>query len=67
MKDVMGVARTIIIIGILMNMFIGNSEQWEELLAEEARLAAEEALNSTEDGGGGIVAAVQDAFKNDEF
>eukprot|EP00581_Thalassiosira_minuscula_P008067 CAMPEP_0183703840 /NCGR_PEP_ID=MMETSP0737-20130205/1419_1 /TAXON_ID=385413 /ORGANISM="Thalassiosira miniscula, Strain CCMP1093" /LENGTH=1670 /DNA_ID=CAMNT_0025930637 /DNA_START=59 /DNA_END=5071 /DNA_ORIENTATION=- len=67
MKDVMGLARTVIIIGILMNMFIGDSEQWEEMLAEEARLA-EEALNGTiETSGEGIMASVEDALKNDEF
>ncbi|KAL7532147.1 hypothetical protein ACHAXR_005722, partial [Thalassiosira sp. AJA248-18] len=66
MKDVMGFARTVIVIGILMNMFIGNSEQWEEMLAEEARLA-EEALNATEDASDSIVDIVADAFKNDEF
>lgn len=46
MKDVFGLARTVIVIGIVMNMFVGNSEMWEEMLAEEARLA-EEALNAT--------------------
>lgn len=68
MKDVMGLARTVIIIGILMNLFVGNSEQWEELLAEEERLAEEALLNATEDAGGdGLLAAVDDAFKTDEF
>jgi len=68
MKDVMGLARTIAIIMFLMNMFLGNTEQWEELLEEEARLAAE-ALNSTADEaiGESIVSAVEDAFKSDEF
>lgn len=64
MKDVMGFARTVIVIGILMNMFIGNSEQWEEMLAEEARLA-EEALNATEEASDSIGTIVADAFKND--
>ena len=68
MKDVMGLARTIAIIMFLMNMFLGNTEQWEELLEEEARLAAE-ALNSTADEaiGESIVSVVEDAFKSDEF
>jgi len=68
MKDFWGLARTVVVIGLLMNMFIGNSDQWEEMLAEEARLLAEEALNSTiEASGDGILAAVEDAFKTDEF
>ena len=51
-----------------MNMFIGDSDQWEEMLAEEARLLAEEALNSTSEvSGDGIFAEIADAFKNDEF
>merc|ERR1719296_556865 len=68
MKDVMGLARTIAIIMFLMNMFLGNTEQWEELLEEEARLAAE-ALNSTADEaiGESIVSVVEDALKSDEF
>jgi len=67
-KDVFGVARTIFVIGILMNMFIGDSDQWEEMLAEESRLLAEEALNSTSEASSdGIFAEVADAFKNDEF
>ena len=70
MKDFWGVARTVLVIGIIMNIFLGNSEQWEELLEEEARLA-EEALNATDDllGGGNdtVLAAVDEAFKNDEF
>ncbi|KAL9188926.1 hypothetical protein ACHAXT_011416 [Thalassiosira profunda] len=69
MKDVWGVARTVLVIGIIMNIFLGNSEQWEELLEEEARLA-EEALNATEDllvGNDTVLAAVDEALKNDEF
>ena len=51
-----------------MNMFIGDSDQWEEMLAEEARLLAEEALNSTSEASSdGIMSAVADAFRNDEF
>jgi cation-transporting ATPase 13A1 len=60
MKDVMRLARTFIIIVVLMNAFLGNSEQWEEMLEEEARLAAE-ALNSTSD------VVIDDTFKRDEF
>mmetsp|Transcript_11549 Transcript_11549/g.25318 ORF Transcript_11549/g.25318 Transcript_11549/m.25318 type:complete len:1715 (-) Transcript_11549:74-5218(-) len=68
MKDVMKLARTVTIIGILMNMFLGNSEQWEEMLEEEARLAEEALLNSTDAvSGESIVAAVEDAFQSGEF
>lgn len=68
MKDVMGLAKTTIIIGLLMHVFIGNSDQWEEMLAEEARLA-EEALNATEAavGADGIAAVIEDVLINDEF
>lgn len=37
-KDVLGVAKTIGIIFALMYMFLGNDEQWEEMLREEGRL-----------------------------
>jgi cation-transporting ATPase 13A1 len=47
MNDVWHLCRTIIVIGFLMNMFLGNSEQWEELLEQE-RLAA---LNDTDVNG----------------
>lgn len=68
MKDVLGVLQTVVIIGMIMNMFLGDSDQWEEMLEMEAKLA-EEALNSTdaEASGEGILSAVQDSFKNDEF
>lgn len=68
MKDVYGLAKTVIIIGILMNMFLGNSEQWEDLLEEEARLAEEALLNGTDvTSGESVVAAVEDVFQSDEF
>ena len=71
----------LLIIGLLMKVFLGNDEQWEELLAEEARLAAAEAMNDTMtevDGGVADVAAAlmdnviagvtgDDAFISDEF
>lgn len=66
MKDVWGLARTVVVIGVLMQMFLGNSEQWEEMLAEEARLAAE-AMNSTSEEIVDMVESVVDAIKNDEF
>ena len=65
MKDVWSLARTCLVIGTLMHMFIGNSDQWEEMLAEEARLAAEEASGA--ETGDGILAVVENAITNDEF
>jgi len=63
-KDVFALARTCVVIGILMNMFLGNSDQWEEMLLEEARLAAE-ALNETTTES--VVETVAEAVINDEF
>merc|ERR1711966_43871 len=65
MKDVWSLARTCLVIGTLMHMFIGNSDKWEEMLAEEARLAAEEASGA--ETGDGILAVVENAITNDEF
>ena len=42
LKDVISLARTFAIIGTLMYVFMGNSEQWDELLAMEQNLTAEE-------------------------
>lgn len=67
MKDVMGLARTVVVIGILMNMFLGNSEQWEEMLAEEARLAEEALMNSTDANAESMASVAADVFKTDEF
>jgi cation-transporting ATPase 13A1 len=68
-KDVWHIARTVVVIGLLMNMFLGNSEQWEQMLAEEeARLAAEALNNSTiAEEIVDVVANVLDDFKTDEF
>lgn len=67
MKDVMKLARTIAVIGFLMYSFLGNSEQWEEMLEEEARLAAE-ALNDTEASGDIVTATVENIVQmHDEF
>ncbi len=60
MKDVMGLARTFLVIGFLANMFLGNNELWDELMEEERRLAEEEALlNATSNET--VMAAVKDA------
>ena len=70
MKDVWHIARTIAVIGILMNMFLGDSDQWEELIAEEERLLAEEARNASEALAGSIngsVAAAVGGALSDEF
>ena len=62
MKDVMGVARTFLVIGFLAHMFLGNNELWDELLEEERRLAEEEALlNATSNET--LFTAVKDAVK----
>lgn len=45
LKDVLGLSRTIAVIGTLMFMFLGNDDQWEELLREEGRL---DELNGTD-------------------
>lgn len=67
-KDVWHIARTVVVIGLLMNMFLGNSEQWEQMLAEEARLAAEALENSTiAEETVDVVATVVDDYKIDEF
>jgi cation-transporting ATPase 13A1 len=40
--DVFGIAKTFAIIGVIMHVFLGNSDQWDEMLALE-----EAALNAT--------------------
>ena len=67
MKDVMGVARTFLIIVVIMNVFLGNNEQWEEMLAEEARLAAEALNNTFEENVDVLDVDIVDAFKREEF
>jgi cation-transporting ATPase 13A1 len=52
LKDVMGLARTVGIMFFLMYTFLGNDEQWEELMLQEGRheelgLNATNATNST--------------------
>lgn len=73
LKDVMKLGRTIAVIGFLMNAFLGNSEQWEEML-EADRLLEEAALNDTgvmNDGDGlasmvkGVVEACVGSHCND--
>ncbi len=46
-KDVFGLVKTIVMIVLLMQMFLGNDEQWQELLEEEAQQA--ELLNGSDD------------------
>jgi cation-transporting ATPase 13A1 len=50
-SDVMRLGRTVAVIGFLMYTMLGNDEQWEELLREEARLAELSLLNETADNG----------------
>jgi cation-transporting ATPase 13A1 len=53
-KDVFGLARTVGVIFFLMYSFLGNDDQWEELMLQEGRLeelginATENATNATE-------------------
>jgi cation-transporting ATPase 13A1 len=47
LRDVFGFARTLFVIAFIMNMFIGNSEQWDVMLAMEQN----KTLNSTNDTG----------------
>mmetsp|Transcript_39026 Transcript_39026/g.94360 ORF Transcript_39026/g.94360 Transcript_39026/m.94360 type:complete len:429 (+) Transcript_39026:1-1287(+) len=47
MKDIFILVRTFVVIYFLMNMFLGNDEQWEEMMLQEGRLE-ELGLNSTE-------------------
>jgi cation-transporting ATPase 13A1 len=58
MKDVMGLARTVLVIGFLMHTFLGDSDQWDEMLEQE-RLAALNDTNATED----LKTAMKDAVK----
>jgi cation-transporting ATPase 13A1 len=54
MKDVFGLARTVGVILIIMYSFLGNDDQWEEMMLQEGRLeelginATENATNATE-------------------
>jgi cation-transporting ATPase 13A1 len=46
-RDVFGLARTVIVIFFVMNMFLGNGDQWEELMMQEGRFE-ELGINVTE-------------------
>lgn len=37
-KDVFGLARTVVVIFFIMNMFLGNEQAWEEMMIQEGRL-----------------------------
>ncbi len=67
MKDVMGVARTFLVIVVIMNVFLGNNEQWEEMLAEEARLATEALNNTYEENVDTVDFDIVEAFNREEF
>ena len=47
MKDVFGLVKTIVMILFIMQMFLGNDEQWEEMMREEERQA--QLLNGNDD------------------
>ena len=60
-KDVFKLARTFGIIMLIMYMFLGNDEQWEEMLKEEGRFDDEDILNGTNiTGDDGIVDTIVD-------
>lgn len=73
-KDVMALVRTFAIIGFLMYQFLGNKEQWDELIAmEEALMNGINATNATQCGGGvcevlnATAKAVSLSLNHDEF
>lgn len=37
LKDVFALARTVVVIFVVMNMFLGNGDTWEELMKQEGR------------------------------
>ena len=47
MKDVFGLVKTIVMILFIMQIFLGNDEQWEEMIREEERQA--QLLNGNDD------------------
>ena len=59
-NDVFGLAKTIAVILFIMNIVLGNNEQWDEMMEEEERLEAL-AANATDDGEG--FGAVLDAVE----
>lgn len=46
-KDIFGLVRTIVVIFIIMKMFLGNDDTWEEMMKQEGRLE-ELGINVTE-------------------
>lgn len=64
-KDIMGFIRTVGSILALMWVFLGNDEQWEEMLREEGRdLDLEGALNATLDN---VTSVMNDTLSLDEL
>jgi cation-transporting ATPase 13A1 len=61
MNDVWHLAKTFAVIAFLMNMALGNDEQWEELIEQE-RLAELAALNET-DAIGDLLTVAKEAAK----
>lgn len=62
MKDVFGIAKTFAIIGVVMHIFLGNSDQWDVLIAAEAEAIAN-ATNATEDMMDAVQECVGEACK----
>ena len=61
-KDIFGVAKTVGIITFLMYSFLGNEEQWEEMMLNEGRYE-ELGINATENATGIIEDVVDSATK----
>ena len=62
MKDVWHLAKTFAVIAFLMNLALGNDDQWEELMAQEEadRLAA---LNDTDGNADTLLSVAKEAVK----
>ena len=60
-KDFFGLARTVVIIFFVMNMFLGNGDQWEEMMRQEGRFE-ELGINITENATD-VISMADDAAK----
>jgi len=55
MKDLFKLARSFAFVGVLMHLFMGNSDQWDELLAMEQNMTNQSALEAGDEGIGDLV------------
>ena len=68
MKDIFGMIRTFVVIGVIMQIFLGNSDTWDELIAMEANLTAnftdtlEDSAEAVADAGSPCVGDLCDAI-----